>query len=78
MSWHEEPDRPHRVFHRFGRWPLVPAEDLLKLHESLRQVQKLGGPAATGELLAMVGQELHRRGHTPHKEHRSRARTGTE
>lgn len=78
MIRHEEPDNPQRVFHRFGKWPLVPVEDLLKLRESLRQVQKLAGPDATGELLTLVDQELHRRGHTPHTEHRSRARAGTD
>jgi hypothetical protein len=78
MSRHDEPGHPHRVFYRFGKWPLVPAADLLKLRESLRQVQKLAGQDVTGELLTQVEHELHRRGHTPHKEHRSPTRTGTD
>lgn len=78
MIRQDEPDYPYRVFHRFGRWPLVPVEDLLKLRESLCQVQKLSGPDATGELLTLVDQELRRRRHALRKEHRSPARTGTD
>lgn len=78
MRGHEKPRDRHRIFHRFGKWPLVPTEDLLKLRESLRQVQKLGGPAAAEELLTLLDQEIHRRGHTPHKGQPFRARTGTD
>lgn len=55
-----------RVFHRFGRWPFVPAEDLLKLRQSLRQVQKLGGLSGASELLLLVDEEVLRRQSTPH------------
>lgn len=64
MTGRVGPERQDRVFHSFRRWPLVPTEDLVKLGQSLRQVQELGGPTAAGELLLIVDYELHRRGHT--------------
>lgn len=78
MSGHATHEHPHRVFHRFGRWPLVPVEDLLKLRDSLRQAQELGGPATTGNLLTLVDQELRERGDAPHEELRSESGTGTQ
>lgn len=64
-------ERRDRVFHTFRRWPLVPTDDLVKLRQSLRQVQDLGGPTAAGELLVLVDYELHRRAHTAQGEHSS-------
>lgn len=65
------PARQDRVFHNFRRWPLVPTTDLVKLRQSLLQVQELGGPSAAGELLVLVEFELHRRAHSPQEEHAS-------
>lgn len=50
-----------RIFHHFGRWPFVPAEDLLKLRQSLRQAQSLGGRTGASELLLLVDEEVDRR-----------------
>lgn len=55
------PEHPERVFHRYGGWPLVPADDLLKLRQSLRQVQNADAPNASTELLSLVDHEVHRR-----------------
>lgn len=55
--------RRDRVFHTFRRWPLVPTEDLVKLRQSLREVQELGGPTAAGELLGLVDHEPSARSH---------------
>lgn len=66
-----------RIFRTFNRWPLVPTDDLVKLRQSLRQVQELGGPTAAGELLALVDYELHRRAQTPQEEDASRPQSGT-
>lgn len=63
------PERRDRVFHTFRRWPLVPTDDLVKLRQSLLQVQDLGGPTAAGELLVLVEFELHRRAQVPQEEH---------
>jgi hypothetical protein len=57
--------RSARVFQRFGGWPEVPTDDLLALRRSMLEVQRLGGPGATGVVLALVEQELGRRGHVP-------------
>ena len=68
MSGHVTPVRRDRIFHRFGKWSLVPAEDLLKLRQSLHQAQKLLGPPVASELLDLLGQvdqELRRRAQTP-------------
>jgi hypothetical protein len=65
------PARQNRVFHTFRRWPLVPTNDLVKLRQSLLQVQDLGGPTAAGELLVLVEFVLHRRAHTPQEKHAS-------
>ncbi len=75
MSGHINSEGCDRIFHRFGRWSLVPDEDLLKPRQPLRQVQKLVGPTVASELLDLLGQvdqELHRRAHTAHWEHTSR------
>jgi hypothetical protein len=73
----EQPNPRHvdRVFHRFGRWPHVPAEDLLSLRQSLRQAQKQE-PGVAGELVILVNQELHRRGYTLTQAQPFRGRTG--
>lgn len=71
MSDRVAPERRDRVFHTFRRWPLVPTGDLVKLRQSLRQVQDLGGPAAAGELLVLVEYELQRRAPTAQSEHSS-------
>ena len=73
-------ERPSRVFHRYSQWPLVPAEDLLKLRRTLLSavmMQKLSGPDATDGLLALVDQELRLRGLTPPGGSRSDVGTGT-
>lgn len=62
------PARQDRVLHTFRRWPLVPTDDLVKLRQSLLQVQDLGGPTAAGELLVLVEFELHRRAHAPQED----------
>lgn len=77
MSEHVGSGRRQRIFHHFGQWPLVPTEDLQKLRHSLRQVQKIGRPAATGELLDLVERELHRRGQEGREHLSFRAGTGT-
>lgn len=77
MKGQEKQEHRDGVFHRFGRWPLVPSEGLLKLGESLRQVQEPAGPTVDSELFIVVDQELHRRGCTPREEHRFWGRAGT-
>lgn len=71
MSGQLQPERGNRIFHHFGRWALVPDADLLNLRQSLRQVQKLVGPAVAGDLLILVDQEINRRAHTAHWERTS-------
>lgn len=71
------PGRRDREFHTFRRWPLVPTDDLVKLRQSLLQVQELGGPTAAGELLVLVDYELRRRAQTPQEEDASRPQSGT-
>lgn len=81
MTYPHRPERPRRIFHRYSRWPLVPAEDLLKLRHALlsaRTLRKLSGPDATAALLTLVDQELLLRGLTPPGGSRSYAGTGTE
>lgn len=59
------PGYHERIFHHFGRWPFVPAEDLLKLRQSLRQAQRLGGRTGASELLFLVDEEVIRRRAAP-------------
>ena len=51
-----------RTFHRFERWPMVPAEDLLELRCALLAAQKASEPSAASELLILVDHEISRRG----------------
>ncbi len=65
MTHPHSPERPRRVFLRYSRWPLVPAEDLLKLRHSLLLAQELGGPNVADNLLTLVDEEVRLRGLTP-------------
>ncbi|MET3952785.1 hypothetical protein ABIB29_003649 [Arthrobacter sp. UYEF36] len=78
MTRPQSPERPGRVFLQYSKWPLVPAEDLLKLRHALLLGQKLGGPDVADDLLALVDQEVRLHGLAPPTGGSSGAGTGTE
>lgn len=50
-----------RMFQSFGRWPLVPTQDLMNLRTALLDCVDVAGADVARELFGLVDDELRRR-----------------